>query len=251
MSQLATYQQFKASVLANGGKIVGDGQCVSLVVNNSQAYVEALFPGVSWPMIIPPVVSAKQMAGKSNSYLQWVENDHNNPNQLPPVGAIMIFGATGPDGTPGVLPGYSNKYNNPDGHTGINDGADSSGYNLLQQNSPSFGSPANITRYTWKFRPCLGWYIPLTTTPPPSPTPAPQGQTITLPATTGPWHLYKPGGPYNYLNPANVKGLIVPSQFGGLTYPIDKNVGNGVYRITSEDYGQGDLWTNGSYVIIK
>lgn len=238
---MSTYASWKPGVL---GTIVGDGQCVALVVNNSRAYVEALFPGVSWTQIIPPVQSAYQMANKGNSYLQWVENNHNDPNQLPPQGAIGVFGPT-------PASGYTNTYSNPDGHTGVFDEADSSGYSLLQQNSPGFGSPVNVTRYAWKFRPCVGWYVPITTTPPPSPAPAPSGQTITLPATTGPWHLYKPGGPYNYLNPANVKGLLVPSQFGGLTYPIDANVGNGVYRITSEDYGQGDLWTNGSYVIIK
>jgi len=235
-----SYTSFKSGVL---GKIIGDGQCVSLVVNNSRAYIEFLFPGVSWTQIIPPVQSAKQMARKGNQYLQWIANDHNNVNQLPSQGDIMVFGAT-------PAPGYSNTYSNPDGHTGICDGADAGGYNLLQQNSPNFGSPANVTRYAWKFRPCLGWYHPLTV-PEPAPTPAPSGQTITLPATTGPWHLYKPGGPYNYLNPANVKGLLVPSQFGGLTYKIDKNIGGGVYRITTEDFGQGDIWTNGSSVIVE
>lgn len=243
------YKDFRTSVLTPA-KVVGDGQCVSLVVNNSNAYIESLYPGVNWTTIIPPVVGAKDMANKSNSYLQWIANDHNNPNQVPVQGDIMVF-----DATPET--GYTNTFNNPYGHTGICDSADSTGYNLLQQNSPTSGAAANIKFYPWKFRPCLGWYRPLTpnTAPTPEPvstpvvqTPAPTGRTIFLPPTTGPWHLYNNNGPYN---PAQAKGVIVPSQFGGLTYDIVADKGNGVYVINTEMYGQGALWTSGSDVIIK
>lgn len=234
-----SYTSWKSSVL---GKVIGDGQCVALVVNNSQAYVESLYPGVSWPSIIAPVSSAKDMAGKSNSYLTWVENDHNNANQVPSQGDIMVFGAT-------PASGYSNTFPNPDGHTGVCDSADSSGYSLTQQNAPAFGQAANVTHYAWKFRPCLGWYVPTGSAP--APTPTPTEHTITLPATTGPWHLYNVGGPYNPNVAADVKGLIVPSQFGGLTYAIVADRGNGVYTINSQNYGLGDLWTQGSDVIIS
>lgn len=234
------YQDFKSRVV---GRIIGDGQCVSLINDNSSAYVEYLFPGVNWTSVMAPVVSAKQLAGKSNSYLQWVANDHNNPNQLPSQGDIMVF-----DATPQA--GYTNSFNNPDGHTGVCESASSSGYTLLQQNAPRSGDPVNATFYPWKFRPCLGWYRPLTP-PAPAPTPAPSGHTITLPATTGPWHLYKVGGPYNSSNPANVKGLLWPSRFGGLTYSIVENLGNGIYVIDTRDYGRGALWTNGSYVVVE
>lgn len=234
-----SYTNFKANVL---GKVIGDGQCVSLIVNNSNAYVENLFPGVSWPNIIAPVNSAYQLAGKSNSYLTWVANDHSDVNQVPPQGAIMVFGPTGPD-----LP-YADKYANPDGHCGICDEADSSGYALCQQNAPAFGQVVNVARYAWDFRPCLGWYIPTTQAPAPT-TPAPEGETITLPATTGPWHAYPVGGPYN----PNTPGLpeLWPSKFGGLTYNIVNNRGNGIYTIQTQDFGERDLWTNGSNVIIK
>lgn len=87
--------------------------------------------------------------------------------------------------------------------------------------------------------------------PAPAPTPTPTGLTIFLPATTGPWHLYKPGGPYNPNNSADVIGVLRPSEFGGLTYPILASLGNGVYRIQSEDFGIGDLWTSGSDVVIS
>jgi hypothetical protein len=235
------YESFKASVL---GKVIGDGQCVSLVVNNSNAYIEHLFPGVSWPNIMPPVASAYQLAGKGNSYLEWIENDHADVNQLPEQGDIMVFGPTGPN-----LP-YVDKYANPDGHCGICDSATPTGYELLQQNAPAFGAAANVTEYAWDFRPCLGWYHPTISAPAPAPTtPAPEGQTITLPATTGPWHAYPVGGPYN----PNTPGLpeLWPSKFGGLTYTIDANRGNGIYTITTQDFGQRDLWTNGSNVTIS
>lgn len=234
------YDQFKAKVL---GKVIGDGQCVALVVNNSQAYIEFLYPGVNWTIIIPPVPDARLMAGKGNSYLKWVANDHNDPNQVPPQGAIMVFDAT-------PQPGYSNQTVNPSGHTGICDSADNSGYSLLQQNSPAYGAPANVTRYAWKFRPCLGWYIPqnIGSGPTPNPAPTPTGKTIFLPPTTGPWHLYNNDGPYT---PSAAKGLLVPSQFGGLTYAIQGDKGNGVYIINTQMYGQGAIWTKGSDVIIQ
>lgn len=240
MSVQTTYQGWKNSV---NGTIIGDGQCVALVVNNSRAYVEALFPGVNWTQIVPPVQGAKDMAGKSNGYLTWIANDVNDANQLPQQGDIMVF-----DATPKA--GYTNTFNNPYGHTGVCDSADSSGYVLFQQNSPGAGSPANSTKYAWKFRPTLGWYRPTGAggQNPTPPTPPAQQHTITLPATTGPWHLYPVGGPYQY---AAAKGLLFPSQYGGLTYKIDNYRGNGIYTITSEMFGQGDLFTNGSDVIVK
>lgn len=241
MSVATSYQAWKATVL---GQVIGDGQCVALVVNNSRAYVEYLWPGVSWTTIIAPVVGARSLLEAANpAYFDVVYNDHNDPNQLPPVGAIMVF-----DATPQA--GYSNTFVNPYGHDGLNDGADSNGVNLLQQNAPATGAAVNITHYGWKVRPCLGWLVPklgADPTPPPVP-PQPVGKTIFLPPTTGPWHLYPEGGPYTY---AAAKGLIYPSMFGGLTYEILADRGNGIYTIQTEDYGRGDIYTRGSDVIIK
>ncbi len=103
------YNSFKTSVL---DKVIGDGQCVSLIVNNSNAYVEHLFPGVTWTAVLPPVQSAYQLANHGNSYLEWIENDHNNPNQVPVQGDIGISGPT-------PQSGYTNTYPNPDGHCWI------------------------------------------------------------------------------------------------------------------------------------
>lgn len=233
------YADFKNSVL---GKVIGDGQCVSLVVNNSNAYIEYLYPGTNWTTVILPVMNANQMAGKSNAYLTWVENDHNNPNQVPPQGAIMIFDAT-------PHPGYTNTYNNPAGHTGICESADASGYNLLQQNSPTNGAPAGVKFYPWNFRPCMGWYLPTGhVTPAPTPQPPSTGHTIYLAATNNDFHLYPEGGPYVY---SVAKAIISPRTYGGLLYNILVDRGNGIYTIQTQMSGRGDIYTKGSNVIIK
>jgi hypothetical protein len=227
------YNSFKSSVL---GKVIGDGECVALV----RAYITDLFPDVDSYTVMPQVDSAYQLADKSNSYITWVVNDHSDAGQLPSQGDIMVFGPT-PE------PGYTNTFNNPDGHCGVCDSASPTEYVLLAQNSPNTGDPANVTSFPWKYRPCSGWYTINGGTP----IPPPSGQTIFLPPTTGPWHLYNVGGPYNPAVPADVKGLLKPSEFGGLTYSIVADRGNGVYTIDTEDFGQGDIWTNGSSVVIS
>lgn len=236
---MSTYTDFKSNVME---RVIGDGQCVALVVNNSSAYVEALYPGVNWTTIIAPVTGAREMAYRGNQYLTWIPNDVNDPNQLPLQGDIMIF-----DATPKA--GYTNTYYNPYGHTGICDSADSSGYNLLQQNSPGNGSPVNVTRYTWKFRPCLGWYHPTNqATPTPQP-PVYSGQTLYLAPDNNDFHLYPVGGPYN--PKGYFKGWIAPRLYGGLTYKIVANRGNGIYTINTQMYGQGDVWTQGSDIKVS
>lgn len=242
MSLVSTYQSWKPQART----IIGDGECVSFIVNNSRAYVEALWPGVSWTTIIGGVIGAKDLLKTANpAYFDIVLNDHNNPNQLPPVGAIMVF-----DETP--HPGATNKFVNPYGHTGICDGnANNSGFDLAQQNAPSTGQGFNVTRYPWNFRYCLGWLVPKLGNPTPAPAPAPgptTGRTIWLPPTTGPWHVYPENGPYTY---AAAKGLIYPSYFGGLTYDILADKGGGIYTIGTKSYGRGDIYTRGSDVIIK
>lgn len=193
------YQAWRASVLANGAPQVGDGQCVSLIVNNSRAYVEYLFPGHSWTTLIAPVVGAKDLPGAFNPlYFEWVANDHNNPNQLPPQGAIMVF-----DATPQA--GYSNTYPNPYGHDGVNDGADSNGMNLLQQNAPGFGQGPNVTHYGWKVRPCLGWAIPRIGSNG-SPTPVPPTSGKQLEINPGNWAVYTDDGKASAKLPGAVQG---------------------------------------------
>lgn len=152
-----SYAAFKNSVI---GQQIGDGECVSLVVNNSRAYAEYLFPGVSWPAIFAPVSGAKDLWNSVNTqYFQKIANDTSNSSQLPEQGDVMVF-----DATPKA--GYSNTFANPYGHTGICESADDSGYNLLQQNAPASGQVANVTNYPWRYRPCIGWLRPIPQTPP-------------------------------------------------------------------------------------
>lgn len=150
--EASVYEEWKLGVV---GKVLGDGQCVALVVNNPQSYVAHLFPDVSWESVFPPVPSAKDLFNDANpTYFEKILNDHNDPNQLPTIGDVMVFDAT-PES------GYSDTYNNPDGHTGVCDTASPQGYSLLQQNAPQFGSPVNVTTYPWRFRPCIGWLRPI------------------------------------------------------------------------------------------
>lgn len=178
-----SYADFKSSVL---GHVIGDGQCVALVVNNSGAYSEYLFPGISWTSIFPPVPAAKQLLADANGvYFQRIDNNHNDPNQLPQQGDVMVF-----DATPQA--GYTNTYDNPYGHTGICESADANGYVLLQQNSPYSGAPVNATHYPWHYRPCLGWLRPIRHDAPVTPpqevpsVPAPQPVIVPLPSPAVP-----------------------------------------------------------------
>lgn len=236
------YQDWKASVL---GRVIGDGECVSLVVNNSAAYVEHLFPGISWTSIIAPVTGAKDI-GKSSMYLTWIPNDHNNVNQLPKQGDIMVFGAT-------PAAGYSNTYNNPYGHTGVCESANSSGYALLQQNAPAYRQAANITNYAWSFRPCLGWLTPAAGAPAsPAPTPPPATQKVFLPAVAGPWHAYVPGSSYNPNDRTAVRGILRPDLFPpGLTYDIKGWIADNAVVIDTQYFGRCVIWVKGTIAQIK
>jgi hypothetical protein len=94
----------------------------------------------------------------STKYWEKTVNDHNNPNQLPKPGDVMVFGAT-------PAKGYTNRYKNPYGHAGICDGATPKGFWLIQQNAPHSGQAVNRTWYSWKYRPCIGWATPKVATP--------------------------------------------------------------------------------------
>ena len=203
-----SYQDFKNSVL---GTVVGDGQCVSLVVNNSRAYSEYLFPGVSWPTIFAPVSGARQLFGDANAqYYQAIANDHNNPNQVPEQGDVMVF-----DATPQA--GYTNSFNNPYGHTGICESADSSGYFLLQQNSPTEGAAVNVTHYPWNYRPCIGWLRPVVQAPP---SPAPPQPPISQPTPVAPTSASGQGSEQSANTPTTLPNLTnnIPSP----PAPVDK-----------------------------
>lgn len=126
-------------------------------------------------------------------------------------------------------------------------------HSTTAQGMKTFSSVTELTTYIGEGIEYLGWSEDCDGVRIVEPEAQPSAQTIsiTLPATSGLWHLYTPGGPYNPGAPADVKGILNPGKFGGLTYPIVASLGDGVYRINSEDFGEGDLWTNGSSVVIS
>lgn len=79
--------------------------------------------------------------------------------------------------------------------------------------------------------------------PQPAPAPAPQtARKIVLPKTDPTWTVYKLGRPCVKSNPANIAGILKPSRFGGLTYTLLKDNGNGIYEIQTGDFGRVQIY---------
>ncbi len=237
MSQSTTYANWKPSVLGKHVDIDKSygAQCVDVVLDIGEAY----FLGIAWSTLFPPVSSAKLLGSKHNDkYFEWVPNDHNDPNQLPETGDIMVFDAT-------PASGYTNTFENPDGHCGVCDHATSAGYWLLQQNAPATGAAVNVTYYPWKYRPCLGWLRPrlsTTASPAPAPTAKPDnGKTLYLPQSVQKWRVYSVQGPWTV---GHEVAYLWPSKFkGGLSYKILATLASGVYEIQTEDFGKVAIYT--------
>lgn len=124
-------------------------------------------------------------------------------------------------------------------------------HSTTAQGMKTFNSIPALVSYIGQGIQYLGWSEDVDGQRIVEPEVVPSNQTITLPATSGLWHLYKPGGPYNPGVSADIKGILNPAKFNGLTYNIVASLGDGIYRINTQDFGQGDLWTNGSSVVIK
>lgn len=246
---MADYQAWKNSVL---GKVLDsdhvaadNGQCTQVVIS----WGEQIYPGVAWQDLFPPVKAAKDMFNNYNKkYWLQIPNNRNDVNQLPLQGDILIF-----DKTPSQ--GYANQYDNPYGHAAVCDSASPTGYTIVQQNAPMPGEAVNDSSYAWKLNPCLGWLRPLNqpanVTPQPSPTP-PQassnvGKTLYLPKTIAQWHVYNVDGPYDL---AHATHILNPAMFGGLSYKIVQDKGNGIYIIDTQDFGPVAIWTAGTVATI-
>lgn len=110
------FEQWKQWAL---GKYINvDGWWGSQCVDAIMSYVEALFTGLTWQILLG-FGNAKDIFTTANlSYFERIANDPNDINQLPEKGDIMVYDATS-----------TNKF----GHIGICDGADSGGVWLIQQ----------------------------------------------------------------------------------------------------------------------
>jgi len=243
---MTMYDQFKATVL--GKKLtevqgITDPYGVQCVVLD-WAYADFLYPNVSIQQDISTGNAKTIFANANPAYFDKIANNHNDPNQLPEKGDIMVF-----DATPEA--GFSNQFANPDGHTGICDSATSAGYFLLEQNAPASGEGVNVSERAWKYDPCIGWLRPKVIETSPAPAPVPTSKTpktIHYAQTIGPVHLYDVGGPYT---PSKAKAVLIPANFkGGITEQIVAYRGNGIYTIKTADFGEGDVWTNGTDIVL-
>lgn len=250
---MANFQAWKNSVLGqvlDTDKVAADkGQCSQVPIS----WAETVFPGISRADLLPSAGSGgvDQWAGKSTKYFTWIENNHADVNQLPLQGDILVFGAT-------PAKGFTSAFKNPDGHTGVCDTASSTGYTLVQQNAPNYGESVNDSSYPWKLNPCLGWFRaanqPAGAVPAPAnPVPVPSnsvnvGRTLHLPASITTWHVYNPNGPYDT---AHATHTLDPAKFGGLSYVIVADKGNGVYLVNTKDFGEVAIWTEGTVATIS
>lgn len=216
---MANYALWKASVIGKGidvDKAYGD-QCVDVDLD----WGEALFPGVAWQTLFPPVQNAKDLFATHNpKYFQAIENNKSDPNQLPIQGDIMVFDAR---------PGY------PAGHTGVCDSANSEGYELIMQDGTN---PAGTTfeQYRpWNYRPCIGWLRAVVQpNNPPVPINTP-GTKLFLPSSVQKWRVYRVAGPWT---PGNEVAFVWPSLSPpGLTYDIMSRLAANIYQIKTQDFG--------------
>lgn len=149
---MSKFSTWKNSVIGVGLDIdhAYQNQCVDVVLSWGQV----LFPGIPWNVVFPPVPDAKDLFANCNKkYFTPIVNNHDDPNQVPEQGDIMVFGPT-PE------PGYSNQFLNPAGHTGVCDSATSEGYMLVQQDGSNPKGKTFEAFAVWKFRPCTGWLTP-------------------------------------------------------------------------------------------
>lgn len=149
---MADFTQWRDSVKGKPldiDKAFGD-QCVDVVLNWGQQ----LYPNASYSTVFPPVPSAKMLFAHANLvYFDKIENDHTNANQLPQQGDILVF-----DPTPEV--GFTNKFPNSDGHTGVLDHCDKKTYTIVMQDGSNPKGVTTVQTQPWLYRPCIGWLHP-------------------------------------------------------------------------------------------
>lgn len=160
MSQQQVYFAWKKKVLGKQLDIdhnYGD-QCVDVDLS----YGQALFPGVAWQTVFPPVPGAKDMFGHYNpKYFTAIKNNPKDTTQLPIQGDIIFFN-------------YGTY-----GHTGVVDSATNTSITIVEQNGRETAAAstdkAHLTKYGW-----LTLGLPIGWLRPKLPEPAPKPAMITL-----------------------------------------------------------------------
>lgn len=127
---------------AIGRHINVDGQFGDQCVDVAMDYVQFLFHK-PWNVVLG-YGNAKDLYGASSSaYFQKILNNHNDPNQLPKQGDLVVYG--GHDG-------------NPYGHIGVCDSASPKGVNLIQQDGFNPAGACFEALHGWAN--CIGWLRP-------------------------------------------------------------------------------------------
>jgi hypothetical protein len=226
-------------------------QCVDVDLSWGQT----LFPGIHYSVLFPPVSAAKDLFDHANTqYFDRSPNNHGDPNQLPQPGDIAVFAAAPEDG-------YTSKFPNPDGHTGVVDHADTGSVWLVQQDGSAKNPVVQLVQRPWRYTRCLGWLrpklphdIPPTATATGSPHDDRIGRTLYL-HPVAQWSVYRRGQ-----EPIRSKriGYLIPKNYNhgingapGLTYQI---VGVSQYpntvSIVTDSYGLVDIYVDNDAEII-
>lgn len=219
---MADFSTWKNGVLNVALNI--DGSFGAQCVDTALSWGQALFPNVHWSTVFPPVSSAKDMYEHYNPvYWDRVENDHGNPSQVPPQGAVAVFA-----GSPEQ--GYTSTYNNPDGHVGVVDHTDGSYLYMVQQDAGLAGGAALLRARPWRYTRLIGWLIPksmsVPTPQPPAPSPGNAVGRVLYLHPVAKWRVYrvgdKPAGTnaIGFLTPVNYESGLPAPKNRGLTYTI-------------------------------
>jgi hypothetical protein len=187
------------------------------------------------------LIDVRTVFGIAAEYLTAIANWNansavNHPNETPPSNiAVPIFFSC----------------SNPDGHVCLWDNGTI--YTSSAQGKQIFTSIQALINWMGQDFKYLGWseeiestrVVQLESVSEPS---GNVGKTLHLSASNTPFHVYPDDGPYE---PADAKGEIIPAKFGGLSYTIIADKGNGIYVINTADFGQGAIWTSGSNITIE
>jgi hypothetical protein len=153
-----TFEVWKNAVI--GASIDIDRSYGAQCADVPLSWATTVFPNVAWATLFKPTTSAKNFLGVANViYFDLIYNNNADVNQLPQKGDIAVFGAV----PKGGKPGYTSKFENPDGHVGVVDHADQKFIYLVQQDGSTGQTRTQLIARPWRYSECLGWLRPRVT----------------------------------------------------------------------------------------